>query len=140
MNDDTYIYEAIDIVPPVTEAEIQARLATGDYQKVTWEDQRRIGDGYFARVGEGGMIGLAMYPVADADETHYEGIAIQVNPLEDKHQDATIEAELRKMVEDFGSSPDGSPRQFGRFLCVEKNDREYRVFVRDGEVVREAFE
>lgn len=141
MSEDIYVYEAIDVEPLITEAEVESKIAGGEYQKVTWEDDGRMGDGYFVKVGERGMIGIAMIPELDEDgRLSHQGVAIQANPLDEDHRDTTIAAELRKIVDDFGTAPDGAPRRFERAIYVEKADEEYTVSVRDGEVIREEAE
>jgi hypothetical protein len=137
VSEDIYVFEAIDIKPAVTEAEVDAKIAVGKYQKVTWENDGRIGDGYFVKVGESGMIGLAMTPKVDEDGVlRHWGICIQGNPLDENHQDSTIEADLREIVADFGIAPDGSPRSFGSAIYIQKDDLEFKVSVEEGRVVR----
>ncbi|SDE55443.1 hypothetical protein [Glycomyces harbinensis] len=141
MSEDIYVFEAILLKPAITEAEIEVRIRAGEYQKVTWEDDGRIGDGYFVKVGEHGMIGIAMSPVLDENGKHrHRGIAVEANPLEEDHRDSTIEVELRKIVDDFGSTPDGTPRRFERAVYIEKGDVEFKVFVSGSEIVREQVE
>lgn len=87
------------------------------------------------------MIGIAMIPELDAGgRLRHRGVSIQANPLDEDHRDTTINAELRKIVDDFGTAPDGTPRRFERGIYVEKADEEYKVFVHDGEVIREEAE
>ncbi|MFG3342371.1 hypothetical protein [Glycomyces sp. NPDC048151] len=134
---DVYVFEAIDIEPPVTEPEVEAKIDAGKYQKVTWGDDGRIGDGYFVKVGEDGTIGLAMTPKVDEDGVlRHRGICVQGNPLDEDHRDSTIEAELREIVADFGIAPDGSPRSFGSAIYIQKDDLEFKVSVEEGRVVR----
>ncbi|MCH7229894.1 hypothetical protein L0U85_03330 [Glycomyces sp. L485] len=138
MSEDIYVYEAIDVEPAITEAEVEAKIADGEYRKVTWADDGRIGDGYFVKVGENGMIGIAMIPDLDANgRPCHRGIAVQADPLAEEHRDTEIEAELRNIVTDFGTAPDGTARRFEQTLYVQRPDGEYKVFVRDGAVVRE---
>jgi hypothetical protein len=138
VSEDIYVFEAIDIEPPVTEAEVEAMVAAGKYQKVTWEDKGRIGDGYFAKVGADGVIGLAMSPKSDEDGTvSHRGTCVQVNPVDEDYGDATIESELREIVADFGTAPDGTPRSFEQAIYIQKGDTEYyKVFVEEGRVIR----
>lgn len=136
MSEDIYVYEAIDVEPAITEAEVEAKIASGKYRKVTWEDGR-VGDGYFVKVGEDGMIGLAMNPeIGEDGALRHRGIAVQANPLEENHRDDTIEAELRKIVEDFGTAPDGVVRLFEGAVYIQKDDAEFKVYVDGHEVVR----
>jgi len=136
MSDDVYIYEAIDIVPPVGEEEIASKLADGEYTKVTWDDPR-IGEGYFARVGGDGMIGIGFIPViSDDGEVFKRGVAVQVSPIDERHRDETLEAELRKIIADFGATPSGVRRVFDRALHIEKTGGEEILLVRDGEPLR----
>lgn len=138
MSEDIYVYEAITVEPAITEAEAEAKIADGEYRKLTWEDDGRIGDGYFVKVGEHGMIGIAMIPDLDANgRPCHRGIAVQADPLAEEHRDTAIEAELRKIVADFGTAPDGTSRHFERAVYVQRPKGEYKVFVRDGAVVRE---
>ncbi|MCD0443962.1 hypothetical protein LO763_10035 [Glycomyces sp. A-F 0318] len=137
MSEDVYVYEAISVNPPITEAEVGAGIASGDYQKVAWEDDGRTGDGYFVKVGVRGMIGVAMVPELDENGTlRHRGVAIEANPLDADHRDSTIEAELRRIVADFGAAPDGTLRIFERAIYIEKSGVEDKVFVREGEVIR----
>lgn len=141
MSPDIYVFEAISVEPAVSESELQARIEAGEYQVVTWEDDGRIGDGYFVRVGKDGMIGLAMSPELGEDGmVRHRGVAVQANPLDENHRDATIEAELRKIVDDFGTAPDGTVRHFKKAIYVEKDDTEYKVFVEGVAVVRQRVE
>ncbi|WP_205326729.1 hypothetical protein [Glycomyces sp. YM15] len=137
MSEDIYVFEAIDVDPPVSEAEVKAQIAVGKYQKVTWEDDGRIGDGYFVKVGESGEIGLAMTPKLGEDGVlRHRGICVQGNPLDEAKRDSTIEAELREILADFGTAPDGTPRSFGSAIYIQKDDVEYKVSVEEGRVVR----
>jgi hypothetical protein len=137
MSENIHVFEAISIAPAVTESEVEAKIAAGKYQRVTWEDDGRTGDGYFAKVGEDGMIGLAMVPEVDEDGLlRYRGVSVEVNPLDEDHRDATIEAELREILADFGTAPDGTPRSFGSAIYIQKDDVEHRVSVEEGHVVR----
>ncbi|WP_158630391.1 hypothetical protein [Glycomyces terrestris] len=43
----------------MTEVEVETMISAGKYQKVTGQ-QGRIGDCYFVKVGDSGVIGLAM--------------------------------------------------------------------------------
>jgi hypothetical protein len=141
MSDETYVYEAIRVKPAITEPEVTARIEAGEYQKVTWEDDGRTGDGYFVKVGDHGIIGIAMAPELDENgKPLHRGIAVEANPLEEDHRDSTIEADLRKIVDDFGTTPDGDPRCFERAVYIEKADLEFKVFVRGSEIVREQVE
>ncbi|NUQ87037.1 MAG: hypothetical protein HOQ43_01030 [Glycomyces artemisiae] len=137
MSEDIYVFEAIDIDPPVTEAEVEAKIAVGAYEKVTWEDTGRIGDGYFAKVGESGVIGLAMSPEVDeGGALSHRGICVQVNPVDEGYGDSTIENELREIIVDIGTAPDGTSRSFERAIYIQKSEVESKVFVEDGRVVR----
>ena len=137
MSEDIYVYESIDIEPAVTEAEVESKIAAGEYQKVTWEEDGRIGDGYFVKVGAQGMIGIAMIPEVDENgDLLHRGAAVQANPLDVDHRDTTIEAELRKIVNDFGTAPDGTARRFERAIFIQKGDIEDKVSVEGGQVVR----
>jgi hypothetical protein len=137
VSEDVYVFEAINIEPAVTEAEVEAKIAVGKYQKVTWEDDSRIGDGYFVKVGENGMIGLAMAPQVDEEGVlRYRGISVEANPLDEGHRDSTLEAELRQIVADFGVAPDGTPRTFRGAIYIQKGDSESKISVEEGRVVR----
>ncbi|GAA1683298.1 hypothetical protein GCM10009830_33150 [Glycomyces endophyticus] len=137
MNEEIYVYEAIDAEPAITEAEVKTRIASGEYRKVTWEDDGRIGDGYFVQVGERGMLGIAMIPVLDNQgNLRHQGVAIQANPLDEDHRDATIEAELGKIIDDFGTAPDGIIRLFTGAIHIESGEGEDKLFVDGGKAVR----
>lgn len=138
MSEDIYVFEAIDVEPAITETEVQARITTGEYQEITWEDDGRIGDGYFVKVGEHGIIGIAMIPDTDENgKLRHRGVGVQANPLDEYHQDSTIEADLHKIVDDFGTAPDGTIRRFERAIHIEKGNSEHKIFVRDGQIIRE---
>jgi hypothetical protein len=138
VSEDIYVFEAIDVKPAVTETEVEAKIAVGKYQKVVWEDDGRIGDGYFVKVGESGVIGLAMTPNLGEDGVlRHRGICIQSNPLDEAHRDSTIEDELREILADFGIAPDGTVRTFGGAIYIQKDDVEYKVSVEEGLVVRD---
>lgn len=136
MGPDVYVYEAIDVEPPISEAELEAKLTSAEYRKITWDDPR-LGEGYFVQVGSSGMLGIAVVPTpTDDGQVIAQGVAIQVNPLLEHHLDEALEGELRKILADFGVSPGGIKRLFGRSLHIEKPDGEDRIVVRDGDVVR----
>lgn len=135
-SDDVYVYEAIDVEPPISEAELAAKIASGEYIKVTWEDPR-LGDGYFAKVGETGTIGVAVISVrGDGGAPLNQGIAIQANPVDEGHRDSSLEDQLRKIITDFAIAPGGVKRMFDRALCIEKPEGEERLVVRDGSPTR----
>jgi hypothetical protein len=132
MSGEVHVYEAIDIVPPVEVHEILERLESGDYTKITWDDPR-MGDGYFVLVGAHGTIGIAVTPdVADNGTVADRGTVIQANPLSENHVDEKLESELRKIITDFGISPNGMRRAFDRALHIEKPDGDQMISVRDG--------
>ncbi len=49
----------------------------------------------------------------------------------------TIEDELREILADFGTAPDGTARTFGSAIYIQKDDVEYRVSVAEGLIVRD---
>jgi hypothetical protein len=136
MGEDIHVYEAVEIVPPVGEAEIVAALRTGEYTKVTWDDPR-MGDGYFVRVGSSGLLGIGVIPVVGEDGSVTDcGVVVQANPMAKEHHDELMEQELRKIISDFGTAPSNVKRMFDRALYVEKPDGDEMIVVRDGEPVR----
>jgi hypothetical protein len=136
MGEDIHVYEAVEIVPPVGEAEIEAALRTGEYTKVTWDDPR-MGDGYFVRVEPSGLLGVGVIPIVRDDGSVVDcGVVVQVDPMAEEHHDEPIERELRKIIADFGITPSNVKRMFDRALYVEKPDGDEMIVVRDGVPVR----
>lgn len=132
---DIYVFEAIDVIPPISEEELETALDAGRYAKVTWEDPR-IGDGYFAQVAKG-TIGLAMFPrLDDAQGLIHEGVTIEANPVAEDHHDSGLEEELQQILEDFGTAPDGSARRFDRGIYIENGEEVYKMVITDGRPLR----
>lgn len=136
MSSEVFIYEAIDIEPPVSEAELAPKLDSGEYRKVTWDDPR-MGEGYFVRVSDHGSIGIAVVPAyLDSGELVNQGLAIQANPVAEDHFDMTVDADIRKIVADFGIAPSGIRRVFNNALHIEKDGGQEMIVVRDNGPVR----
>lgn len=136
MSEDICVYGAIDVNPAITESETEAKAADGEYRKVSWGDDGRVGDGYFVRVGEHGMLGIAMTPELDGEGgLRHRGTVVQADPLAEMHRATAIEAELRTIAADFGTAPDGSRRRFEQAVYIRGSDGVYKVFVRDGAII-----
>jgi predicted RNA-binding protein with TRAM domain len=138
MTDDVYIYGAITVDPPITERELAPKIAAGEYRAVTWEDDGRMGDGYFVttapHLGDG-LIGIGFTEVPDGNGAPvHVGRYLGVDPTRaDHHRD--VEDAITTIVTDFATAPDGQPRTFSGALCIETGDQDQHVAIIPGSTV-----
>jgi hypothetical protein len=136
---DIYILEAITIDPPITEQELAPKIAAGEYQTVTWEDDGHMGDGHFVKTASDhgdGLIGIGFTEIVEGEgPAVHVGRYLTVDPTRaDHHRD--VEGAIAKIVADFGTTPDGEPRAFPGALYIEDDEQDEKILVRHGQTVR----
>jgi hypothetical protein len=122
--DHVYMHDALDVNPPIPEAEIHRHLAAGTLVEVPNTDPRGE-PGYLAR-HPNALVGLFVHNhPADDGTTANAACEIAADPelieANDDRDLATVLAEIAQLVADFRATDDGLVRLYSGVIAYEFN-------------------